>query len=278
MALVDLHMHTTASDGVLGPHELVAKCAEHGARLIAITDHDSTESVREAVDAGRRWGITVIAGTELNTDVVDGEVHILGYFLNLDDAGFQDALVAARDSRVGRARTMVEKLTALGMPIAFERVRELAGEGAIGRPHVAQALVEAGHVDSMAEAFDRYLGRNGPAYAEGFRPSPAEAVRLIRAAGGLPVLAHPSFVNDPEATAQALVPDGLAGIEVYYRGYDAGQIERFAALAMRLGLVITGGTDYHGSGNWPEEGPATVDVPWDVVGPLYRAAGLPAPD
>jgi predicted metal-dependent phosphoesterase TrpH len=277
MALVDLHLHTTASDGALAPAELVRRCAAAGVRVMAVTDHDSTEAVRDAAAAAAPLGITVIPGTELNTDVTDGEVHILGYFVDLDSARFQEALVAARDSRVGRAKAMIAKLEALGLPIRFERVRELAGAGAIGRPHLAQALVEAGHVATMAEAFDRYLGRNGPAYAEGLRLSPSQAVRLIREAGGLPVLAHPSFVTDPEATVAALVPEGLAGIEVYYREYGERERERFGALARRFGLVATGGTDFHGTGNWPEAGPGTVDVPWSVVEALFAASGRPAP-
>ncbi|MCS6802044.1 MAG: PHP domain-containing protein [Chloroflexota bacterium] len=277
MALVDLHLHTTASDGALSPVELVHRCAAAGVRVMAITDHDSTEGVRPAMAAAEPLGITVIAGTELNTDAADGEVHILGYFVDLDSPAFQEALLAARDARVGRAKAMLAKLDALGMPLSFERVRALAGEGAIGRPHVAQALVEAGYVETIAEAFERYLGRNGPAYAEGMRLSPREAVRLIRAAGGLPVLAHPSFVADPEATVAALVPEGLAGVEVFYREYGEAERARFGALARRFGLLQTGGSDFHGTGNWPEEGPGTVEVPWSVVEALFAAAGRPVP-
>ncbi|GIW08313.1 MAG: phosphatase [Dehalococcoidia bacterium] len=277
MALVDLHLHTTASDGALGPEELVRRCAEAGVRVMAVTDHDSTESVRAAMAAAAPLGITVIPGTELNTDVADGEVHILGYFVDLDSVRFQEALLALRDSRVGRAKAMIAKLEALGMPITFERVRSLAGDGAIGRPHIAQALVEAGHVASMAEAFDRLLGRNGPAYAEGMRLSPGEAVRLIREAGGFPVLAHPSYVRNPEETVAALAPQGLAGVEVFYRDYSAQERERFAALARRYGLLLTGGSDFHGTGNWPEDGPGTVEVPWTVAEALFAAAGRPVP-
>lgn len=277
MALVDLHLHTTASDGAFSPEELVRRCAEAGVRVLAITDHDSTEGVRAAMGAAAPLGITVVPGTELNTDVADGEVHILGYFVDLDSAPFQQALVAARDLRVGRAQAIIAKLAELGMPLAFERVRALAGEGAIGRPHVAQALVEAGYVATLAEAFDRFLGRDRPAYVEGMRLSPEAAVRLVRAAGGLPVLAHPSFVTDPEATVAALVPEGLAGVEVFYRGYGEEERDRFATLARRHGLLLTGGSDFHGTGNWPEEGPGTVDVPWSVVEALFAAVGQPIP-
>ncbi|MFN8532273.1 MAG: PHP domain-containing protein [Dehalococcoidia bacterium] len=277
MPTIDLHLHTTASDGALSAEALVGRCAEAGLRVMAVTDHDSTESVRAAVAAAAPFGINVIAGAELNTDVPDGEVHLLGYFLDLDDSAFQEALLSARDSRIGRAKMMIAKLDALGLPISFERVRAFAGDGAAGRPHVAQALVEAGHVPSMADAFERYLSRNGPAYAEGFRPTPEQAVRLIRSAGGLPVLAHPSYVTDPEATVAALAPVGLAGLEVYYRGYGDAELERFGALARQFGLLETGGTDFHGTGNWPEDGPGTVEVPWQVVERLFAAAGRPVP-
>jgi predicted metal-dependent phosphoesterase TrpH len=277
MARVDLHLHTTASDGALSPEELVRRCAEAGVRVLAITDHDSTEGVRAAMAAAAPLGMTVIPGTELNTDVVDGEVHILGYFVDIDSAPFQEALLAARDLRVGRAKAMIAKLETLGMPLDFARVRALAGDGAIGRPHVAQALVEAGYVATLAEAFDRFLGRDRPAYVEGMRLSPGAAVRLVRSAGGLPVLAHPSFVTDPEATVAALVPAGLAGVEVFYRGYGEEERERFARLARRYGLLVTGGSDFHGTGNWPEEGPGTVEVPWSVVEALFAAAARPVP-
>jgi predicted metal-dependent phosphoesterase TrpH len=277
MALIDLHLHTTASDGALRPAELVARCAAAGLRVVAITDHDSTEGVAEALAAAAPLGMTVVPGVELNTDASAGEVHILGYFVPLEDAAFQEALLSARDARLGRARQMVERLRVLGMPITFERVRELAGEGAVGRPHIAQALLEAGYVSSLAEAFARYLGRDGPAYVEGSRPTPVQAVQLIRAAGGIPVLAHPSYVADPEAMVAELVPAGLAGVEVYYREYGPAEIERFRSLATRYGLLLTGGTDFHGTGNWPEEGPGTVEVPWEVAEALFAAAGRPVP-
>lgn len=277
MSLIDLHTHTTASDGAFSPEEVVRLSAGHGVRLLAITDHDSTESVRRAIEAGKQHGITVIPGIELNTDVPGGEVHVLGYFLNLDYPGFQDKLLALRDSRFGRAQMMVEKLNGLGLPVSFERVREIAGDAALGRPHVAQAMVEAGHVGSMAEAFEKYLGRNGPAYAEHARLTPAEAVRLIKQVGGLAVLAHPSFVENVEETVKELAGIGLTGIEVYYRGYTPEQIAGYLRLAEDHGLFATGGTDFHGTGNWPEDGPGTTEVPWSVAEGLFAAANQTAP-
>lgn len=256
-SLVDLHTHTTASDGALAPAALVALAAERGLRYLAVTDHDTVAGIEAALAAGERLGVAVIPGVELGTDLPHAEVHVLGYFVDPRDPAFNEQLALMRDSRVGRARAMVKKLAALGIPIRFERVREIAGEGAVGRPHVARALVEAGYVASVAEAFDRYLGRNGPAYAERYKLTPVEAVRTIRRAGGLPGLAHPALPGpdgqlvegfDVDALLDELVPAGLAAIECYYAGYPPELTERLLGYARRYGLVPTGGSDFHGGG------------------------------
>lgn len=258
MNTIDLHCHTIASDGKLSPSALVQLAADLALRTIAVTDHDSTEGIDEALAAGAGLGLEVIPGVELSCDVADGELHILGYFLDYHDPSFQAELQRLREGRLGRAQAMVRKLNELGYPIAFERIQELAGEGAIGRPHIAQALIEAGHVRSKAEAFDTLIGRNGPAYAERAKLLPADACRLIRSAGGLPVFAHP-FIVRPNGSVVELMPvaeslpelvaAGLAGLEAYYPRYTPVLIDRLLGLARRHGLLVTGGSDFHGDGN-----------------------------
>ncbi|PKO21537.1 MAG: hypothetical protein CVU38_14190 [Chloroflexi bacterium HGW-Chloroflexi-1] len=251
---VDLHTHTTASDGSLTPTELVARAAKLALKVLAITDHDSTEGVAEALAAGQTYGVEVIPGVEINTDVPGAEVHMLGYFVDHTDPAFRAELARLRDGRVGRARRMAEVLTEMGAPVDFQRILEIAGEGAVGRPHVAQALVEAGHVPSREVAFARYIGRNSPAYVNRMKYTPAEAVTAIRGAGGAPVLAHPVTYDrygkietplDLGEELPRLIDAGLIGIEVYYRGYDAVTIEYLMNVARQYRLLVTGGSDFH---------------------------------
>jgi predicted metal-dependent phosphoesterase TrpH len=255
MNQVDLHCHTTASDGLLSPAALVARAAGLGLKIVAITDHDSTDGVAEALEAGRSYGVDVIAGVEINSDVPGAEVHILGFFVDHTDPALSESLRRLRDGRVGRARKMAELLTTMGAPVRFERILELAGEGAVCRPHVARALLEAGHVATFEEAFEKFIGRNGPAYVERLKLTPADACGLIRRAGGLPVLAHPVFFEsfgrmksaiDLDRGLAELKAAGLAGIEVYYPGYDVLAIEYLLSLARVHGLLVTGGSDFHG--------------------------------
>lgn len=246
---VDLHTHSTISDGVLAPGELVDQAAAAGVRIMALTDHDSTDGVAEAARAARgHAGFTLIPGIELSTDVPQGEVHVLGYFIDIEDRQLQSTLVSFRNDREGRARRMVERLADLGMPVRWERVLQIAGEGSIGRPHVAQALVEAGHVGSVREAFDRYIGRNGPAYVERARMAPAEAIALIRRFGGLAALAHPRESPNLDTLLPELVVAGLAGMEVYYGLYPPLERDVLLSLCRRHGILPTGGSDYHGPG------------------------------
>ena len=212
---VDLHAHTTASDGTLSPRELVRTAARHGVRVLAVTDHDSTEGLAEALEEAGRLGLTVVPGLEINCDVEGAEIHVLGYLGDWGTAWFQDFLRAQRAERVARIHRIAERLTELGLPIDPAEVFALAGDGAPGRPHVAQVMVNRGYVRSVREAFDRYLRAGGPANVPRRRLAPAEAVALIRRAGGVPVLAHPGL-----AGRDAMIPDlvraGLMGIEVYY--------------------------------------------------------------
>jgi predicted metal-dependent phosphoesterase TrpH len=255
MNQVDLHTHTIASDGVLSPTQLVQRAEKLAVKVLAVTDHDSTDGVAEAVAAGQACGVDVIPGVEINTDVPGTEVHVLGYFVDFTDPTLGIELARLRDGRIGRARRMAEKLTEMGAAVGFERILAIAGEGSVGRPHVAQALLEAGHVASREEAFDRYIGRNSPAYVERMKFTPAQACQLIRRAGGVPVLAHPVFFDRYGAIKSpfeldTMLPDliaaGLMGLEVYYPRYDAVTTEYLMAVIRRYQLVPTGGTDFHG--------------------------------
>ncbi|MDR7484143.1 MAG: PHP domain-containing protein [Armatimonadota bacterium] len=273
---IDLHTHTTASDGLLTPAALVAEAARWGVGLLAVSDHDTTAGVDPATAAGEAAGVEVWPAVELSCDVTDGEVHMLGYFVDHHLGWFQALLERLRDGRARRAQRMVERLAALGAPVDYARVEALAGGGAIGRPHIARALVEAGHTKTVAEAFERYIGRGGPAYVERLKVTPAQAVQVIRAAGGLAVLAHPGW-GQQDALIPELVAAGLDGIEVYYPDHSPEQVERYTALARRNGLLITGGTDFHGGGLATGVGVGSQYVPEAVVVPLREAASARRP-
>jgi hypothetical protein len=267
---IDLHTHTTASDGVLAPDALVAEAAAAGVRVLAVCDHDSTNGVEAALAAGAACGVEVWPGVELSCDTDTGEMHILGYFVDHRSPWLAALLARLRDGRLRRAERMVERLVEIGAPLALARVQALAGGGAIGRPHVARALVEAGHTRTINEAFDRYLGRHGPAYVERLKVMPAQAVNIVRAAGGLAVLAHPGWGVADEAILP-LAAAGLDGLEVYYPEHTPAQVEHYAALARRLGLLVTGGTDFHG-GEAASRGRLGSQYVPESVAPALRAA------
>ena len=276
MIHADLHLHTTYSDGTLTPAQLVRKCAEGGLRVIAITDHDSTEGVAEAQEAALAYpGLRVIPGIELSTDVPGSEIHVLGYYVDLADAALQSTLENFRRGREERGLLMVERLAELGVAVSWERVRELSDGGAIGRPHIAQAMVEAGYVRYPKDAFDQYLGRNGSAYVERPKLSPAGRREAYwRENGALPVMAHPTYsvsktgMGEVESLADTLAElksAGLVGMEVYYKDYTPDQVARLKRLADRVGLVACGGSDYHASGNPGEPEPGDVGPPIESV-------------
>ena len=287
-AAVDLHLHTTCSDGRLSPTELVRLCGERGLRVISISDHDSTEGIPEALEAARRYPtLTIVPGIELSTDVPGAEVHILGYFINHLDEALQRALSRFREGREERARRMVDRLAEIGVDLSWERVVELSGGGAVGRPHIAQAMVEAGVVRYPRDAFDLYLGRNGPAYVGRAKLSPEEAVGLVADNSGLPVLAHPTYAtNEPDVGAPEelerlltrLKAKGLVGMEVYYKDYSSDVVHRLRSLADRLGLIACGGSDYHASGNPDEPEPGMVGPPMESFEALLGLVrGAPTP-
>jgi len=267
---VDLHSHTTASDGTLTPRELVRLAARHGVRVLALTDHDSTGGVREAMDEARGLpSLEVVPGLEINCDVPGAEIHVLGYCLDWEAGWFQEFLGAQREERRQRVYRIAARLAELGMPIDPDDVFVLVKEGSAGRPHVAQAMVDRGYVKSVREAFDRYLSLNGPANVPRKRLTPVEAVRIIRRARGVPVLAHPGLANRDELIPE-LVEAGLAGIEAFYTEHSAGQITAYRELAAKLGLVATGGSDFHGPRVGGVRHPGVQPVPDSAWAELRR--------
>lgn len=258
----DFHLHSTASDGVLSPAEVVDLAAGRGVRVLALTDHDSTEGVAEARQAAARWpGLTLISGVEMGTDIPGAEVHVVGLFLEPEDAELQAALRRLRDSRVGRAQRMVEKLRALGYDVTWEQVLRFAGDGAVGRPHVAHALVEKGYIENVSQAFEGLIDRNGVAYVEREKMTPAEAVRTIVRLGGVAVLAHPADLERLDELLAELKDAGLAAMEVYYKDYDEATIARLRDAADRFGLIPGGGTDFHGIFGEGEPLPGDIPLP-----------------
>lgn len=261
-ALVDLHMHTTASDGTLAPRELVRVLAATSLQLVAITDHDTLEGIAEAKrELANHPHLTLIPGIELSSDDGDSEVHVLGYHLDETNSELQETLATFQRNREGRGEMMVARLNEMGCHITWERVVEIAQGGVIARPHVARALMEQGYVSEMREAFDKYIGRGGPAYVEREKMTPEEAVALIRRFGGVPVLAHPTFTKDPPALVASLASAGLAGMEVYYKNYEPTVMAELKALADRHNLLALGGSDYHASGESDEVAPGLVGPP-----------------
>ena len=272
-AVVDLHLHTLASDGRLTPTELVRLAAGRGLRTIAVTDHDTTDGLAEAFDAAKEFpGVRIIPGIELSADVPGDEVHVLGYFIDPGDAELQAELRRFRAGRVDRAKTMVEKLAQLGIRLEWERVQYFAGDGAVGRPHVAMAMVEAGYCQEPKDAFPDYLGRNGLAYVERVKLTPQEAVAMIRRAGGAAVLAHPAYMNDMESGVAGLSGAGLSGMEVYYGKYGDDTVRQLARLSREYDLIPCGGSDYHGMGNSDDVPPGYAGPPLESVERLEAAA------
>jgi len=244
---IDLHLHSTASDGRFSPEEIVRKSAEQGLTVIALADHDNVDGVAPALAAARALpGLKVIPGVEISTYVPRGEVHILGYFIDYTSEELRVRLERMCNSRRDRAQRMIAKLGDLGIHIEWERVQEIAGTGSIGRPHIAQAMLAKGYVDSVSQAFAKYLGRDGLAYVEGVKMIPVEVVGLILRANGLPVLAHPLTVDNLETVVTELKAAGLVGIEAYYKEYTAEEVAGLVGLADRNHLITTGGSDYHG--------------------------------
>lgn len=274
--VVDLHAHSTASDGDLTPAQLVARAVSAGVTTLAITDHDTVAGWDEAVGAAGAAGLRLIPGIELTAQVPHGSMHLLGYFPKPSAPQIMKTLAAQSAKREARIRRIVERLGELGVPVAWESVRERAA-GQLGRPHVAAAMVDAGHVTSMEEAFGRWLADDQPAHVPSEGLDPRGAVQLVRSAGGVPVLAHPYSLGlsakHLEQFVQSLASAGLAGIEVHRPELRPEQRDLYAAIAKRLRLVPSGGSDFHrpngpfalGDTGVPALAPETPDRLFDAI-------------
>lgn len=267
---VDLHVHTNASDGTDSPEEVVGKAKALGLEAIAITDHDTLEGIEEAFCAGLRHKIEIIPGIELGAECRGEEVHVLGYLVELHNRKFLDKLKLFREARVDRIKKMVVNLQKLGVAVDINRVMAISGSGSVGRPHLGAALVEAGVVENVSEAFKKYIGAGCPAYVPRYKIKPVEAVRHILSAGGVPVLAHPGLTNAGRLLGE-LIAAGLAGLEAYHPAHSMEQANYYCRLARENGLVVTGGSDYHSP--WHKAGRrlGIKTVPYNVVNELKRA-------
>jgi len=275
MKLADLHTHTKASDGTCDPAENVRLAKEAGLAAVAITDHDTVAGVPAALQAAAELGVEVIPGVEVSSVARGQDIHVLGYFVPHDDAAFQKRLVSLRETRHERNQLLIARLQELGIPITLEKVyrRKQGTDKNIGRPHIAEELIELGAVASIDEAFAKYLGKEGAAYVNPPRITPQEAIALIKEAGGAAVLAHPGLY-DADDLVQELIAFGLDGIEVNHPDNDAEQRARYTAWANEHGLVTTGGSDFHG---WRGEEPfhamlGTHTAPLEAVERLREMA------
>ncbi|MCF7839001.1 MAG: PHP domain-containing protein [Candidatus Marinimicrobia bacterium] len=249
--MIDLHTHSTFSDGTLTPEELVATAQAAGVTALALTDHDTTAGVPRFLAAAATANLRAWSGVEISADFPVGTMHILGYGFDSDDARLEQQLAWLRGGREARNREILEKLRRLGLTLTWEEVRAHAGEDVVGRPHFAQALIDRGYVRGKEEAFDLYLARGKPAYADRRRLSPEDSLALIRDAGGVPVLAHPATLElnavDLRDLVARLTVMGLEGLEVHYAEHSPNQVRQYRRLTRDFQLLATGGTDYHGS-------------------------------
>jgi len=270
--LVDLHTHSTASDGRLSPGELVAYAKNKGAAAIALTDHDTIEGVEAALSAGKDQKLEVIPGLEISAEFSGGSMHILGYFIEPSDPSLNRELRRLQEARRERNPKIIKKLQSLGIPISFDQVQALA-KGQIGRPHIAQVLFQTGAVSSLDEAFHKYLTKGASAYVEKFRFPPNKAISMIIKAGGIPVLAHPFTLNCPslrdlKGLVEKLKDDGLKGIEVLYSEHSSDQTRDYFTLVNDLDLLYTGGSDFHGAVNEEVDllfGKGDLKIPYQIV-------------
>ncbi len=271
---IDLHIHSTASDGMFTPSEVVHLALERGLTVIALTDHDTLAGVAEAQRAAIGTELEVIAGVEVNSEGDWGDLHFLGYYVDPEESLLRERLQAMREARVGRAYKMVERLREMGMELEWGEVRALAGGASVGRPHVARALLDRGYVSTIREAFDRFIGNDGPAYVPRLRLTPPEVIEAIIGAGGVPVIAHPAHSG---RTAVERIPEfvgyGLRGVEVYYPHHSPEEIETLLGLCRKYDLLVTGGTDFHGPAVREGAPLGSVYVPPECAQRLREAAG-----
>jgi len=279
MSRIDLHLHTTHSDGSLSPTEVLQLAHKAKVTALAITDHDIVTGIPEAIAAGTELGIEVIPGVEISSYIDNSELHILGYCIDWQNPELIRRLAALRESRHIRNPQIIERLRSLGLDVTYDEVRALAGTDSVGRPHIARLLMDKKYVTSAKDAFDRYLAEGRPGYVARELPKPADAIAWIRAAGGVAVLAHPTWAKVSGEGLNTLLTtlkaEGLGGIEVHYSTHTRRQTTEYLELAKRLDLLITGGSDFHGITKPDIEvgtGRGGLKVPEKLLEPLKQAA------
>lgn len=275
--MIDLHTHSIASDGKYSPAELMRHAKAMGVEVIALTDHDTLSGLEEASEEAARVGIEFIPGVEISAENDPGTLHMLGYFVDPSDAELVETLSWLRVGRDDRNHIILAKLAELGCPLEWDEVAALAGGESMGRPHIATAMVNRGYVSSFKDAFDRYLGKGAAAYTDRDKMTPEIAIKRIRSAGGLPVLAHPQTLSlaDDELSdlLGRLTSMGLAGVEVYYYSHSEEETALYLSLARKYGLVATGGSDFHGPGMIETRlgvGRGNMDIPKSVAADLIQ--------
>jgi len=267
---IDLHMHSRFSDGMLSPTELINMAKERELVAISLTDHDTLDGVPEAIAAGKENGVEVLAGVELSCEYNGRDLHILGYGVDTENEEFQAMLKHFRDTRYKRGIKIIEKLNALGVDIEPAEVLAKAGDGALGRPHVAAVLVEKGVVSRIGEAFDKYIGEDGPAYVAKFKMTPREAIDHIHASGGLAFMAHPGYFLEMEEDLAGMIAQGFDGIECHHPSHSPDKAVRLKAIAERNNLLVSGGSDFHGF-NGKHLPMGTLDIPYELCEDIKSA-------
>jgi hypothetical protein len=266
----DLHVHTNESDGTSSPEKLVQQAIRAGLSGVAIVDHDTVNALPRAISAAQSSSLTIIPGIELTAQYENQEIHILGYFIDYLNAQLLEKLILVRQNRVERVKKIVFHLKELGVNLDPQVVFDIAGNASVGRMHLARALLKEGLVSSTSEAFQKYIGDKSPAYVLGFKLTPREAFQLIKDAGGVPVLAHPYIIRNDNLITQ-FAKEGLIGLEVYYPEHSQSMINFYLGLAKELGLLVTGGSDFHGSAK-PDVSLGKAKVPWELVQKLQAAS------
>lgn len=265
----DLHMHTTYSDGTLSPYELISKAKSVGLNVISITDHDSTGALDEAIEIGKEFDLEVVPGMELSATLMDSEIHILGYFMDFHNQILVDALAIFREERRRRVERIVDKLNQMNIPLRMESVLATVTGESIGRPHIANALVNEGHAGSYYEAFHKYIGDGKPAYEGKRNFSPQETVKLIAQAGGLSFLAHPGRTVSEEVLIQ-LIDSGLDGVEVVHPSHSPEMVRYYRGIVNEYCLLESGGSDYHGGQKGDGRALGRISIPVETVEVMRR--------
>ncbi len=270
MKFADLHLHTAYSDGTYTPEELIQEAVKSGISAISVVDHDTVDGIEPVMKVALGRAIEVIPGVELTAEYGKSEVHILGYLIDYQDECFKEKMVLLKKNRIERVYRILDKLKDLGLKLDPQAVFDISAGGTVGRLHIARAMVKEGLVGSTGEAFNRFIGDRGPAYVLGFRYFPAEAIKLIKGVGGVPVLAHPYSLQSNDLVLE-LIKSGIMGLEVYYPEHTKAMIGFYEGYCRKYNLLLTGGSDCHGNAK-PEAKIGSIKLPYELVEKLKQAA------